>query len=61
MDSTKLTDKRYLGNGIYCGFDGYQIYLYLSDGIREYNFIALDSSIIIALENYFKFLEGRKE
>ena len=44
--------KEYIGDGIYASFDGYQIWLRTSDGIRYTNEIALEPSVFNALIDY---------
>lgn len=45
-------DKDYLGDGVYVGHDGYQIWLWTSDGITVSNTIALDPTVYEALVRY---------
>jgi len=42
----------YLGDGLYADFDGYQIELYASNGVRKTNQVYLDSSTLQAFLNY---------
>lgn len=44
----------YLGDGLYADFDGYQIELYASNGVRKTNQVYLDSSTLHAFLNYVK-------
>ena len=48
MNSVTCKAKRYLGDGVYAGFDGYQIWLYTQEG----NEIAIESEVLHALEAY---------
>lgn len=41
----ELHDKRYLGDGVYAGFDGYHIWIWTSDGITESKKIAIESDV----------------
>jgi hypothetical protein len=47
----KIPD-RYLGDGVYASFDGYQIWISLHDGSR----IALEPEVIQALLKYQQFI-----
>ncbi len=49
--------KRYLGDGAYVEFDGYNIVLTTSNGIVNTNTIALDPEIFDALIKYEKMLK----
>lgn len=44
----------YLGDGVYCEFDGYQIWLFTQKGAR----IALEPSVLEALVRYQKRISG---
>lgn len=59
--SSELTDKSYLGDGVYCGFDGYQIWIWTFDGIKEKNFIAIEPHVLDLLNNYFDVLKKKYE
>lgn len=48
MDTDELNNKEYLGDGLYIGHDGYQIWLYTLEG----NAVALEPSVMQALINY---------
>lgn len=41
---------RYLGDGVYASYDGYQIYLAVGD--YEHKVVALDSSVMLELLRY---------
>lgn len=58
MTSKELTHKKYLGDGVYCGFDGFQIWLYTSNGLVEENFIALEPDVMASLYRYARRLRG---
>jgi hypothetical protein len=47
-----LKAKDYLGDGIYCGFDGYQVWLWASNGTEETEPIALEPGTLIRLNQY---------
>lgn len=55
---TNLPCRRYLGDGVYAGYDGYHIWLITSDGIKRTNQIALDSHVYSALLKYVQDLHG---
>jgi hypothetical protein len=42
----------YLGDGVYATFDGYQVKLFLHNGVHEYNPIYLEPAVIKAFERY---------
>lgn len=54
MKHPHLRDQIYLGDGLYCGHDGFQIWLYTSNGFEISNEVALDSNVQHAL---FRYLE----
>src|SRR6478609_7222956 len=54
MSNDELRDKSYLGDGVYCGHDGYHIWIWTSDGIRESEKIALELSAYENLVAYHK-------
>jgi hypothetical protein len=47
--------KRYLGDGVYAGFepDSGQVWLWTSDGRTETNMIALEAEVRVAVSRYF--------
>lgn len=45
-----LTHKDYLGDGVYCGFDGYHIWIWASH--EPYHKIALEPPVLEALNRY---------
>ena len=47
----QMRDPKYLGDGVYVGNDGYQ--LWLSVGDHEHPTIALDAYVMAALVDYF--------
>jgi len=54
-----MADERYLGDGLYASFDGYQIVL-RAPRMDGDHFVALEPSVYTALTNYVKELkEGR--
>lgn len=48
-------DTRYLGDGVYATFDGYQIYIWTSNGITESERIALEVHTMNLLIEYAKY------
>ena len=52
MNTLSLKRKRYIGDGVYAGFDGYQIWLWTSDGVEESAPIALEGPTLLALTKY---------
>jgi hypothetical protein len=47
----ELLPERYLGDGVYASFDGYQIWLRVI-GLSGHHRIALDESVLAALSQY---------
>ena len=43
----------YLGDGVYATFDGYQVWVHTSDGLRITNSIALEPKVFKALQEYY--------
>jgi hypothetical protein len=54
-----MEHERYLGDGVYASFDGYQIWLD-TRGQHPKNSIALEPSVLQALEEYVKHLGLRE-
>lgn len=48
----RLRKKIYLGDSVYCGNDGYQIWVFTSNGIEVQDAIALDDSVVAHLKTY---------
>ena len=49
----QLEHKEYIGDGVYVGYDGYHIVLFLQDtGAYGLNAIALEPSVLGALNEY---------
>lgn len=44
--------ERYLGDGVYATFDGWQVWIYASNGVRETERIALEPAVLAALLKY---------
>jgi len=47
-----LYEKDYLGDGVYCGFDGFQIWLWTSNGVQNSEPIALEPHTLNNLNAY---------
>jgi hypothetical protein len=43
---------RYLGDGVYASFDGWHIWIWVSDGIKKSQHIALDPGVIASLKQF---------
>ena len=50
--TTRLPQKRYIGDGVYASHDGYQIILETSDGIQATNRIGLDDDTLEGIQKY---------
>ena len=50
--TTRLPQKRYIGDGVYATHDGYQIILETSDGIQATNRIGLDDDTLEGIQKY---------
>ena len=55
--TTRLPQRRYIGDGVYAGHDGYQVTLETSDGIRVTNRIGLDTTTIQGLKQYLEYAQ----
>lgn len=44
--------KDYLGDGLYVRHDGYQVWLYASDGLRTTNEVALEPEVLLAFDRW---------
>lgn len=54
VDTSKLTQRQYLGDGVYAGFDGYQIWLWTLEG----DSIAIECQVMNALARYARYHWG---
>lgn len=52
MSKDQMRNPEYLGDGVYVGHDGYQ--LWLSVGDHEHPSIALDAAVMAGLIRYFQ-------
>lgn len=60
FDPEKLQHRIYLGDGVYAGYDGYQIWLHLQPGeVRFHSEIALPAEVMGALDKYAKELPSK--
>lgn len=57
MTPQDLKLKRYLGDGVYAGYDGSQIWVWTSNGFRTTNMIALEAEVLRAIGGYLKDLK----
>ena len=55
--SGERPDKIYIGDGVYARFDGYQIILETSDGLRTTNKIALEKNTMRGLDEYRRYVQ----
>lgn len=53
-----MENNRYLGDGVYASFDGYQIWLAVND--HKNKVLALDASTMAALKEYIKAVEKQE-
>ncbi len=51
----------YLGDGLYASFDGYQIRLYSSNGIRATNEVYLEPEVLARFEAYVADLRAKSK
>ncbi len=51
--------KEYLGDGVYCDFDGYHLVLTTEDGLTVSNTIYLDESVVLSLVKYLGNLKAQ--
>jgi hypothetical protein len=58
--SKTLTHKQYLGDSVYAGSDGYQIWIWLNNGMGESNHIALDADTLDSLIAYAMKLKEKR-
>lgn len=54
MNTPFLSDKVYLGDGVYAGHDGYHVWLYTYNGITVTNKIALEPTVLNAFDKWRK-------
>jgi hypothetical protein len=50
----------YLGDGVYAAFEGDQLKLSTSDGVRQINVIYLEPEVVEALQRYLKAAASRR-
>ena len=55
--TTRMPQKRHIGDGVYAGHDGYQITLETCDGIHVTNRIALDNTTVDGLKRYVNYAQ----
>lgn len=61
MTKEELQKVQYIGDGVYAGHDGYQVWIFTSNGIVDENFVALEPEVVRRLVNYEHMLRGRGE
>lgn len=56
MNTRDLKLKRYLGDGVYAGYEpnGDFVWLWTSDGVRDGNEIALEAEVRVAVSKFFR-------
>lgn len=52
MNKDRFSDVTYLGDGVYAGHDGYQVWIWTSNGIEESAAIALERGTLHTLLSY---------
>lgn len=52
MDLKDLEDPKYLGDGLYAGHDGYQIWLIAHNGMSSLDAVALEREVAESFLNY---------
>ena len=60
-DTPALQAQEYLGDGLYCGFDGWHVVLYASNGMETTNVVYLEPEVLRAFERYCARLRLEKE
>lgn len=60
-DLSTLTERSYLGDGVYCGFDGFHVWVWTSDGVRESPAIAFDPDVIESFNAYVSRIRHAKD
>jgi hypothetical protein len=53
-------DGFYLGDGLFASFDGWQIVLYTTDGIRTTNQVYLEPEVLAAFLRYIELLKKQQ-
>lgn len=48
----KINEPVYLGDSVYVEFDGFQVRLYLNNGMGDHNSIYMEPDVLIAFQNY---------
>lgn len=47
-------ERTYLGDSVYCDFDGFNLRLFLNNGDEDHNIIFLEPSVVNSLLDYLK-------
>jgi hypothetical protein len=50
--TTPEDHRDYIGDGVYCSFDGYHIWLWTSNGLSDSERIALEPNVLDNLNHY---------
>lgn len=58
MNVNDLKDSEYMGDGVYIGHDGYQVWLITSNGFTTTNAVALEDG---TLNNVIKYINKLRE
>lgn len=53
------SEATYLGDGLYAKYDGWQIELYVSNGVSETNRVYLEPSVLQAFQAWVKRLDSK--
>ena len=61
MNRSDLRDVTYLGDGAYMGHDGFQVWVFTSDGMYDDNFVALEPAAVEKLYQYMKAFEETED
>ena len=55
----KMSNKQYLGDGVYADYDGYMLILTTEDGENILNTIYLEPEVYVALVRYAEYLRQK--
>lgn len=55
----KMSNKQYLGDGVYADYDGYMLILTTEDGENILNTIYLEPEVYVALVRYVEYLRQK--
>lgn len=60
-ESVKINYRRYLGDGLYADFDGYQIILAANNGIQDTNVVYLEPAVLKKFYQYAEIIDHLKK